>query len=278
MNRTFNALIACAGIIASSAAAEANIADGVNRIRSRGCDGRPGTSIPLEPSRGLDKVAREWSKGGRLDAAISRTDYRIINSSSMRVEGAASTRAILDVLASQYCARIVDPSFTEIGVFEHGRDVWIVVATPFSAPGVKDARTVSNRVLVLVNQARAEPRKCGRARHEAAPPLELSPRLERAAHMHASDMAENEFFEHRGSDGSEPEDRVSTVGYRWRTVGENIAAGAPDADSVVSGWLESPGHCANIMSPKYTQMGVAYVVEQRSKDGIYWSQVFARPE
>jgi uncharacterized protein YkwD len=61
-------------------------------------------------------------------------------------------------------------------------------------------------------------------------------------------------------------------------VAENIAAGARDADSVVRGWLNSPGHCANIMGAQYREMGVAYVYDKKSDAGIYWSQVFASPK
>lgn len=276
MNRFVSILIASTSLIAGSAAA-ADIADGVNGIRSRGCEGKPGIQAPLRRSAGLDDVAHEWSNGGRLQQAIDRTDYRIVTSSSMRVEGAPSMDVILDVLASKYCDRIIDRSFTEIGVFERSGDVWVVVAAPFSAPTAADARSVSKRVLRLVNEARARPRKCGGVSYDAVPRLDLSAALEHVALLHARDMATNDFFAHKGSDGSSPAERVSRSGYRWRAVGENIAAGAADAETVVRGWLASPGHCANIMSGKYSEMGVGYVVNRKSKDGIYWSQVFATP-
>ena len=46
------------------------------------------------------------------------------------------------------------------------------------------------------------------------------------------------------------------------------------ADAAVQGWLNSPGHCANIMSPTYTEMGTAFAVNDKSGAGIYWVQVF----
>jgi uncharacterized protein YkwD len=49
------------------------------------------------------------------------------------------------------------------------------------------------------------------------------------------------------------------------------------AEVVVNGWLDSPGHCSNIMDTQYTEMGIAYLVNRKSDAGIYWTQVFARP-
>jgi uncharacterized protein YkwD len=276
MRRYRSRLLALLCCIAPTAAA--NVADGVNGIRARGCDGKAGLSARLRASKGLNEVAREWSKGGRLNDAFKRTDYRMSTSSSMRVEGARTEEEVLAVLAANYCSVILDPSFTQIGLYERGRDVWVVVAKPFATPAVKDADAVSRRVLVLVNEARAQPRKCGRKQFAAVPPLKLSPALEKAALIHARDMATNNFFEHEGSDGSRPADRVTRIGYRWRTVAENVAAGASDADAAVRGWLDSAGHCVNIMSAQYQEMGVAYAVEKKSDAGVYWSQVFATPK
>ena len=108
-----------------------------------------------------------------------------------------------------------------------------------------------------------------------APPLK---RHWGAAHAHATDMARHSLFEHRGSDGSQPSDRATRAGYRWRTVAENIAAGARDAKTVVQGWLDSPGHCVNIMGPQYTEMGVAFVHVPTEEPDTYWTQVFAAPQ
>jgi uncharacterized protein YkwD len=164
-----------------------------------------------------------------------------------------------------------------MGLYQRGDGVWIVVATPFVPPKARDASKVSEKVLSLVNAARSKPRKCGRTKFQPVPPLTLSATLSRAALIHSQDMAKNDFFEHEGSDGSKVGDRTSRVGYRWRAVAENIAIGAETPEIVVEGWLKSPGHCVNIMSPDYTEMGIAYVTEPKSEPGIYWTQVFGRP-
>jgi uncharacterized protein YkwD len=257
--------------------AHADIIDGVNDLRRRGCAGTRGAPTQLKRAAGLNDVAREWSRGGRLADALPRTSYRAVVSSSMRVEGTSDDRAILDVLAKGYCKTIVDPAFTEIGMYRRNDGVWIVVAAPFSPPAKRDVATVARRVLELVNQARARDRKCGSTSFRAVPPLTSAPALDRAGLAHAQDMAAHSRFDHRGSDGSTPAQRATRAGYAWRTVGENIAAGAADADTVTQGWLDSPGHCANIMGPQFTQMGIGYAVNDKSKAGIYWSQVFGSP-
>jgi uncharacterized protein YkwD len=268
-------VLLCAGLAAHTALAD--LAGSVNALRARGCAGAQGAATKLNRTRALDAVAREWAKGGRLKAALERAEYRAANSSSMRVSGAADDRAVIGVLATQYCSIVTDPAFTEIGIQTRGRDVWMVVATPLDLPTIKDTKGVEREVLERVNAARAKARKCGSTPYRAAPALQLSAMLNRAALIHAQDMARNNHFEHEGTDGSTPAERIARVGYRWRHVAENIAAGAPTAESVVDGWLKSPGHCANIMGAQYREMGIAFALDAKSEAGIYWSQKFATP-
>jgi uncharacterized protein YkwD len=64
------------------------------------------------------------------------------------------------------------------------------------------------------------------------------------------------------------------VGYTgWSALGENIAGGYPTADAVVAGWMASPGHRANILSPRFTEMGVGRVTAAGTY-GTYWAQEF----
>lgn len=138
-----------------------------------------------------------------------------------------------------------------------------------------DAR-IRSRVVVLVNEARSQARRCGSERFAAAPPLRISSELTDAAEAHASDMARRKFFEHRGSDGSEPKDRVKRAGYRSKLTGENIALGPQSAEEVVAGWLESPGHCANIMEPRFQDIGIG-LATGRKRGQTYWVQEFGAP-
>lgn len=134
------------------------------------------------------------------------------------------------------------------------------------------AQTAIDKVLLLelVNQARSKPCRCGGEKHKATTPLQWDEALERAAQKHADDMAARNFFSHTGSDQSSLIDRVEREQFKWSAVGENIAMGHQDEKTVVAGWKNSPGHCRNIMSPRFKYMGVAV-----SADGEYWVQVFA---
>jgi uncharacterized protein YkwD len=139
--------------------------------------------------------------------------------------------------------------------------------------------TVKQRrlILKLVNNARVAGRKCGSRFYRPTHRLIWDSRLARAAQRHSNDMANNNFFSHTGSDGSLVWDRIDDTGYDWQTCGENIAAGYPSIRDAVNGWLNSPGHCANIMDPNFEEMGAAKANNVHSDYGIYWTQVFAAP-
>jgi uncharacterized protein YkwD len=142
--------------------------------------------------------------------------------------------------------------------------------------GRASSATVRARVVELVNAARSQSRRCGSARFAAAPPLAVSPMLNEAAADHARDMARKTYFDHRGTDGSQPKDRVLRAGYQPRLTGENIAFGPVSAEEVVAGWLASPGHCANIMDSRFEEIGVG-LASGRGRGRIYWVQTFGAP-
>ncbi len=97
-----------------------------------------------------------------------------------------------------------------------------------------------------------------RARH-AAPPLTENGLLQRAAELHSLDMAKRKFFEHRNPDGVQPEARIVQAGYPPILVGENLAWGELQRStpaSIVSLWMHSPGHRANVLEPGYREIGI----------------------
>ena len=90
-------------------------------------------------------------------------------------------------------------------------------------------------------------------------------------------MAVNRYMDHTGRDGSSPADRITRTGYKWRMVGENLASGIMTPEEAVAGWLQSPHHCENLMTPRFTEMGVAFAVNAATDAGVYWTQTFGTP-
>lgn len=135
--------------------------------------------------------------------------------------------------------------------------------------GRASSADIRGRVLDLVNDARSRSRRCGHERFAATTPLDYSSVLTRAARAYALDMARNNYFEHTGRDGSVPKERLARLGYRSILTGENIAYGPESAEEVVDGWLDSPDHCANIMEPRFREIGIGYAIG-RKRGAIYW--------
>lgn len=258
-----------------AAAAGADLVTSINAIRARGCAGHSGVSAPLHSSPDLERAALALASGKSLRESLSDAGYRAVKSATLEVTG--SDAAIGRALSERGCEDIIDPDYRDVGVAQRGNQAWIVLATPLAPPLAAEAEAVSRRVLELVNVARSRARRCGWKRFDAAAPLVASGVLSAAALAHSKDMADRSTLSHSGRDGSTPAERATRAGYRWRVVGENIASGQPTADLVVAEWLDSPRHCANLMSPDYSEMGVAFAVGPKSSGGIYWTQVFAAP-
>ena len=129
-------------------------------------------------------------------------------------------------------------------------------------------------MLELVNATRIEARMCGTLERAAVSTIQWNNSLAAAAQFHANDMTVNNFFSHTGSDGLGVVDRVEATGYVWRAVGENIAAGQLDVAEVHQGWVDSQGHCVNIMNSAFTEVGAACVSDPGTDFGNYWVVVF----
>lgn len=109
-----------------------------------------------------------------------------------------------------------------------------------------------------------------------AGPLDMDAFIRDASRGHSLDMGNQSFFMHDSLDGRSFSDRMTNAGFSgdfpW---GENIAAGQPTPVDVVQGWMESDGHCANIMNPDYHVTGIGYAYVSGSMFGHYWTQDFA---
>lgn len=134
---------------------------------------------------------------------------------------------------------------------------------------------LEQEVIDLVNVERS---KVGK------PALVYEERLAIAARCFAIDMAENNYFpqDHKGLDGSSPDQRIERAGYVWSAWGENIAAGPTTAQDVVNAWMNSAPHRANILgsndvSKLYTEIGIGHGYNDQSDNGHYWVQDFGTP-
>jgi len=194
------------------------------------------------------------------------------------VTGPEDAQAALAAIRDKHCGRLLSGEFAAVGTARFGNEWQIILAHPLVYPALPDPAQLSQELLARVNEARAAPRSCGAQAFGAAPPLTWNEALAQAALGHSQDMAAKRYHAHKEPGGSEPPERATRAGYRWTRVGENIASGQQSVAQVVSDWLGSPGHCANIMNPAYTEMGAAYAVNPSNENRTpYWTQMFGRP-
>jgi uncharacterized protein YkwD len=172
-----------------------------------------------------------------------------------------------------YCLRteqprrtLHDPAFTHAGLgyvtdARSGDTYWTALwATPCTPAGL--ARTQAE-VVELTNRERL------RAGLSA---LAVDPPLVTAAQAYSTDMAARAFYSHTSPEGTQPWDRAAAAGSTRRSIGENIACGQRSPAEVVDGWMNSPGHRANILKPHFTHIGVGFA--GGGPAGTYWTQLF----
>lgn len=131
-------------------------------------------------------------------------------------------------------------------------------------PSAENVRQVEQTVLCLLNAQRTK---------RGLPRLRDNNRLESAAAKHSRNMVTNGFFAHDTPAGSSPSDRIRQAGYlkgaRGWSVGENIAYGTGSyatPQSIVEGWMESPGHRRNILHRAFEEIGVGVALGAPGSD------------
>lgn len=250
----------------------------INRLRNGegGCDAKQ--LPPLTPQPVLERVAGNLARGRALDKSLKVAGYRATRAKAMNFSGKGIGRQVTGMLERPgYCEKWQDAAMTEIGIFQDARQVWIVLAAPFAPLAGMDEESAGQRVLDLINQARGSRQNCGNQVFNATRPLRWNGALAEAARAHSADMARFNFLSHEGRDGSTAAQRVERAGYRYRAMGENIAGGQTRPEDAVAGWINSPGHCATLMNPAFTEMGLALAVDRRSRMGVYWTLEFGSP-
>jgi uncharacterized protein YkwD len=137
------------------------------------------------------------------------------------------------------------------------------------APDALSASSIEGYRTNILNRTNQHRRNVG------APALTRSPSLTNACQRHANDMARMNRLQHTGSDGSNGGTRARAAGFPWTAWGENIAAGYSSSSAVVNAWMNSSGHRANMLSRRFTRVGIG--VQSSSRGVIYYCMLFARP-
>ena len=128
----------------------------------------------------------------------------------------------------------------------------------------------SNKMLTLINQQRQKGCNCGSNYFKPVPPVKWNKTIEKVAKAHSDDMLKRNELTHYSKNGQGPKGRLIKAGYKCTMFAENVAMGQQNEEEVMKSWLESPGHCANIMNAQVTEVGAA-------RSGKYWTLLFAAP-
>jgi uncharacterized protein YkwD len=247
----------------------------VQLLREGGCGGTLPAARPLRRDAMLDRTAEEWAAGRSLKAATEGSGYRGDFTTGLHVSGPDSS--MVQLLRRSDCRTLASEELRDIGLYHRGLDTWFVFAGAHAVPAASSAPALSARALQLINDVRARGTRCGERSFASAPPVTLSWTLTTVALGHATDMADHGYFEHEDLAGQSPADRVRAVGYHEKLVGENIAYGPGSVEEVMQGWLDSPGHCENIMDPRFAEMGIALAQGRAPRHGLYWVQLLVEP-
>lgn len=214
------------------------------------------------------RLSTESPDGTSVHQRITATGYAYLRIEENLVSGPRTPEEFVGYLLGSPDRRrpLRDAAYTEAGI-GHAADArsgglfWTALwAAPLTPAGL--ARTVAD-VIGLTNGERAR---------AGLRPLSDDQRLASAAQAHSADMAARGFYSHTTPEGAEPWDRAAAAGAAHRGIGENIACGQRTPADVVLGWMNSPGHRANILKPDFTHIGIGFAGGGRA--GTYWTQLF----
>lgn len=163
----------------------------------------------------------------------------------------------------------VAPSDTGVAPRDTG-----VTPPPSDAGAPSGNSALEDEILRIVNMHRAAGYNCGGTMFAPTHPLVMNEQLRLAARLHSQDMGERNYFAHNSPEGTTPFQRIAAAGYTGSPQGENIAAGNATASATMTQWMNSAGHCRNIMSPNFRSIGVGYANVAGSRYRHYWTQTF----
>lgn len=134
-----------------------------------------------------------------------------------------------------------------------------------SVPNIADVKAIENEVIRLVNIERSKNGLSG---------LTSDWQLSRVARYKSTDMRDKNYFSHYSPTYGDPFKMMHDFGINFYAAGENIAMGQQTPAAVMTAWMNSPGHRANILNPQYNEIGVG--IAKTSSGVIYWTQEFIR--
>ncbi|WP_028807745.1 CAP domain-containing protein [Streptomyces canus] len=213
------------------------------------------------------RLGVEGADGVSVFQRLAATGYAYLTVGEHLVSGPRNPSELVE-----YCLRteqprrtLHDPAFSHVGLAHadgrSGDTYWTAL---WARPLTPDALTrTAEEVVGLTNRERAR---------AGLPPLAVDPLLAHAAQAYSTDMAVRAFYSHTSPEGTQPWDRAAAAGSARRSIGENIACGQRSAAEVVEGWMNSPGHRANILKPDFTHIGIGFA--GGGPAGTYWTQLF----
>jgi hypothetical protein len=123
-------------------------------------------------------------------------------------------------------------------------------------PGIENSilgyasNITAEEVLTQTNEQRAA---------EGLPEVVVNEELSAAALAKGQDMFQDQYWSHTAPDGDEPWDFIESVGYRYKTAGENLARDFMNTSDMFQAWMASPTHQANILNPQFEEIGIAVI-------------------
>jgi uncharacterized YkwD family protein/spore coat assembly protein SafA len=135
-----------------------------------------------------------------------------------------------------------------------------------SVPNIQDIKAIETEVIRLVNIQRS---------NAGIMTLTQNWQLSRVARYKSQDMIDKNYFSHQSPTYGSPFVMMESFGLHFSAAGENIAMGQNTAAAVMNGWMNSPGHRANILSASYSQIGVGLAKDKNGS--YYWTQMFIKP-
>ncbi|MEI7688767.1 MAG: CAP domain-containing protein [Candidatus Nomurabacteria bacterium] len=148
----------------------------------------------------------------------------------------------------------------------------LVVSDNYLTSNTKNIKLTKEKVIEITNKERSL--------NGNLPPLKENSKLDFSAEKKLQDMFTKGYFEHVSPDGVGVADLGTQVGYEYIIIGENLALGNfKDDQSLVDAWMASPGHRANILNNKYSDIGVSIGKGTYKGESVWMAvQHFALPK